>query len=119
MAAERGWLFDAYPKGDKMVVWLKRPDGSTACLEDDWRHAIFVGGAAPKLKEVAKNKEIASLVRSKSLEERFQRITDKDKSAVLKFELAQSTKALPLAEKIEKIDGELQLYNVYPVAQVC
>lgn len=112
MAAERGWLFDAYPKGDKMVVWLKRPDGSTACLEDDWRHAIFVGGAAPKLKEVAKNKEIASLVRSKSLEERFQRITDKYKSAVLKLELAQSTKALPLAEKIEKIDGELQLYNV-------
>ena len=62
MATERGWLFDAYPKGDKMVVWLKRPDDSMVTLEDDWRHSIFVGGETSRLKELARNKDIASLV---------------------------------------------------------
>ncbi len=110
--SEQGWIFDAYPKGDKMVVWLKRPDGSMVSLEDDWRHSIFAGGEKSKLQELAKNKDIAGFVRHQSFEQRYERITDKEKSATVRLELAQSSKALPLAETIERLHNEVRLYNV-------
>lgn len=111
--SEQGWIFDAYPRGDKMVVWLKRKDGSMVCLEDDWRHSIFVGDdERSKLDGLVRSKDIAGLVRQYAYEERFERITDSDKSTVLRLELAQSTKALSLAENIEKMGWDMRLYNV-------
>lgn len=95
-----------------MVVWLKRPDGSMVSFEDDWRHSIFVGGPRSQLEAIAKDKKVAEFVRRHSLEQRLERIIDKDKSAVLRLELDQSSKALPLAETIEKWDSNLRLYNV-------
>ena len=38
-----GWLFDAYPQGDKMVFWIKQEkDGRTVRLEDNWSHSIYI-----------------------------------------------------------------------------
>lgn len=112
MTVERGWLFDAYPSADKMVVWLKRNDGSMVRLEDDWRHSIFVGGERARLDTIAKGKIVGDLVLCHRLENHFERITDKEPSVVLRLDLARSSMALNLAESIEKIDGELRLYNV-------
>jgi DNA polymerase I len=113
MAPEQGWIFDAYPKGDKMVVWLKRKDGSTVSLEDDWRHSIFVGDdERSKLDGLVRSKDIAGLVRQHDFEQRFERITDREKSTLLRLELAQSTKALTLAENIENMGWDMRLYNV-------
>lgn len=94
-----------------MVVWLKRPDGSVARLEDDWRHSVYAGGDLVNLQALAKNKDVAQLVFSHSLEHRQERITDLDKSTVLRMELAKSTSALTLAELVERA-GDFRLYNV-------
>lgn len=119
---ERGWLFDAYPKGDKTVVWIKRNDGSTISREDDWRHAIYVGmrGSREKFSFITKHEQVAKLVSKYSIERRFERITDLTKSTVLRLELTHSSKALLLAEIIEQLSGDrsgsqgekLRLYNV-------
>jgi hypothetical protein len=39
-----GWLFDAYPKGDRMIFWIKQEkDGKIVRLEDNsWSHSIYV-----------------------------------------------------------------------------
>jgi hypothetical protein len=29
-----GWLFDAYPLDNKMVLWIKQEDGNTIRLQD-------------------------------------------------------------------------------------
>lgn len=94
-----------------MVVWLKKPDGSIARLEDDWRHSIYVGGDPAKLQGLAKSKDVEQLIFSHSLEQRQERITDLKKSTVLRMELAESTKALMLAQLVERA-GDFRLYNV-------
>jgi hypothetical protein len=38
-----GWLFDAYPLDNKMVLWIKQEDGNTIRLQDSrWGHSIYV-----------------------------------------------------------------------------
>ena len=97
-----------------MAVWLKRLDGSTVCIEDDWRHAIYVGcNDTARLREITANKDLMAIVSKHSLEKRRERITDLENSVVLRLELVQSTKALALAQAIERMGGEeFRLYNV-------
>ena len=110
---EHGWLFDAYPKGPRMVVWIKRQDSSVVRLEDDWRHSIYACGPSPWLQRIKADKSLDGLLRSRSIERRFESITDTEKSNVLRLELEHSTRALAGAESIERTcSGNVQLYNV-------
>ena len=127
-----GWLFDAYPLDNKMVFWIKQEDGSTIRLEDNsWGHSVYVASDCNSyLKsvivdntlvdsndDVVANDSIASLVKNYEFVSRYESITDVTKSDVLKLKLADSTKALTLARKIEAIDGNHQFgkYRIYNV----
>src|SRR5919206_3955757 len=123
-----GWLFDAYPLDNKMVFWIKQEDGSTIRLEDNsWGHSVYVASDCNSyLKSVDNtlidsnddadviNDSIASLVKNYEFVSRYESITDVTKSDVLELKLADSTKALTLARKIDGNHqfGKYRIYNV-------
>ena len=48
-----GWIFDVYPAGRDMVVWVIDADGHAHCLRDTFTPAFFVGGNPRDLVAVA------------------------------------------------------------------
>ena len=48
-----GWIIDLYQKRNEMVVWLKKPDGTSLRLVDKWNPAIHVCGEFSELLELA------------------------------------------------------------------
>jgi DNA polymerase, archaea type len=116
-----GWLFDAYPSKDKMVFWIKTKDGRCVRLEDNWTHSIYVATTADNnnrraLECLATNEIVQHYIKDYEFVKRLERITDHQKSEVLKLTLADSKKALALGNAIEDIDyyyhDRFRLYNV-------
>jgi DNA polymerase-2 len=48
-----GWIFDVYPAGQDMVIWVIDPEGHAHCLRDTFTPAFFVGGDPRELLAVA------------------------------------------------------------------
>jgi len=48
-----GWIFDVYPAGQDMVVWVIDTEGRAHCLRDTFTPAFFVGGDPAELLAVA------------------------------------------------------------------
>jgi DNA polymerase elongation subunit (family B) len=110
-----GWLFDAYPSNDKMVFWIKTPNGSCIRLEDNWTHSIYVASDnRTHLEKLTTNAAILHYIKNFAFVQRLERITDHEKSEVLKLTLADSRKAVTLGNAIEDIDYDdrFRLYNV-------
>lgn len=110
MTAISGWILDAYPSGDKMVFWIKRENGRTFRLEDDWSHSIYVAGSKEDLAPLAN--DIA--VKSYEFVQKYEKVTDGAKSEVLKLTLADSAQAEALGKRIMLSGryGQYRLYNV-------
>ncbi len=47
-----GWLFDVYPQGDGMRIWLIDPDGHHHALHDRFAPSFYVHGPRHELREV-------------------------------------------------------------------
>ena len=47
-----GWLFDAYPSGQGMAVWLIDQDGRSHLLQDSLEPAFYAQGSADQLRKV-------------------------------------------------------------------
>src|SRR5919197_1728511 len=119
-----GWLFDVYPLGNKMVIWIKQKNGSSSSsgnsivrLEDtNWNYSLYVSADDKSdLVSILKQPEIIEQVKEHEFVLKHERITDNEKSNILKLKLRDPTKALTLAKKIERLDsnfGKLRLYNV-------
>ncbi|HEY7080012.1 MAG TPA: 3'-5' exonuclease, partial [Nitrososphaeraceae archaeon] len=121
-----GWLFDIYPLADKMVFWIKQKNNDvsnsyTIRLEDNWTHSIYVAANDKAdlksiLLESKQNESIQSLIKDYEFVSRYEKIIDTTKSNVLKLTLLDSTKALTLARRIERLCGskfgKYRLYNV-------
>jgi DNA polymerase, archaea type len=116
-----GWLFDTYPLNDKMVFWIKQEGKNSATtirLEDDsWAHSIYAASDDKiSLNSIlyAKDKRLSNLVKHCEFKSHYEKITDIERSDVLRLALIDSTKALILARIIESIfgHGKVRLYNV-------
>jgi DNA polymerase elongation subunit (family B) len=115
-----GWLFDAYPQGDKMVFWIKqKEDGRTVRLEDSWSHSIYVASDSNQdlASVVAKDKYVSSsssFIKHDEFVHKYEKITDNAKSEVLKLTLTDSSQAQQLAKCIMLGGrfGQFRLYNV-------
>jgi DNA polymerase-2 len=110
-----GWLFDAYPVGDKMVVWIRDEQGRSIRLEDNWTPSIYVGSdSKADLEALAKNLAVQHYVKSHDFVPRYERIRDHEKSTVLELSLKDAGSRMPLANTIEDIDAseKFRLYNV-------
>lgn len=110
----RGWLLDAYASDDKMVFWVKQENGRAIRLESSWTPSIYVAADRPDLVRVMQHPDLPLMVRSQELVSRYERVTDPEKSEVLKLELRKASMALRLAERIEGLGpfGKFRLYNV-------
>jgi DNA polymerase elongation subunit (family B) len=109
-----GWLFDVYPSKDKMVFWIKTENGKCVRLEDSWTHSIYAASSKRlELERLAENKVVQYYIKSYDFVNRIEKITDHEKSKVLKLTLADSKKAATLGNAIEDIDyDKFRLYNV-------
>jgi DNA polymerase, archaea type len=123
-----GNILDLYPLNDRMIIWVKEErNGNIVRIEDkEWSHSIYVtsdnkSDLTSLLLYIHNNDKIMKFVRSYKLTNQYERITDSQKSKVLRLELSDPTKAITLAKRIEKfgnIFGRYRLYNVdLPPAQ--
>lgn len=77
----RGWLFDVYPDGDKMVFWIKNEkDGKNIKLVDNsWSHSIYV--ASDNREELASllspsvNRISSALIKRYGIVQKYERQT--------------------------------------------
>jgi len=116
-----GWLFDAYPLNDKMVFWVKQEgknSATTVRLEDySWTHSIYAASEdKTSLNSIlyTKDKRLSNLFKHCEFKSHYEKITDVERSDVLKLALIDPTKAVILARMIESIygHGKVRLYNV-------
>lgn len=111
-----GWLFDAYTLNGNMIFWIKKDNSATTIRVEDkrWNHKIYVAADMFLLKSLIENNEILSMIKEYDFPSRYELITDVKKSRVLELKLRDSTYALKLAKKIERMGrfGQFRLYNV-------
>ena len=126
-----GWLLDVYPVQDRMVLWIKQNNNNSILrLEDNWTHSIYVAAdnkadlesilfSLLDIKENKRGNNNPPLIKEYKFVSRYERILDSTKSFVLQLTLFDSTKALTLAKRIERLGsknrfgfGKYRLYNV-------
>jgi DNA polymerase I len=110
-----GWLFDAYSKNNKMVLWIRQNDGNTIKLEDEWSHPIYVATEDNSLfEEILASEDISGHVLRSEIVPKYEKLTDSQESMVLQLRLKDSNNATKIASKIEKKFrfGKIRLYNV-------
>ena len=112
-----GWLFDAYPQGDKMIFWIKHEkNDKISRLEDSsWSHSIYVASDNKNdLTSVAKNERLSSFIKHHEFVKKYEKIIDGTKSEVLKLNLTDPSQAQNLAKCIMLGGrfGQFRPYNV-------
>jgi DNA polymerase elongation subunit (family B) len=112
-----GWLFDAYPQGDKMIFWIKHEKNDKIIrLEDSsWSHSIYVASDNKNdLTSIAKNERLSSFIKRHEFVKKYEKIIDGTKSDVLKLNLTDPSQAQNLAKCIMLGGrfGQFRPYNV-------
>ena len=117
-----GNILDLYPLNDKMVIWIKENHSNNIIRvkDEEWNHSIYVASdnksdLTSLLSYIHSNDKTMKLVSCYKFTNQYERITDNQKSKVLRLELSDPTKATTLARSIErfgKVFGKYRLYNV-------
>src|SRR2546425_10219238 len=81
-----------------MVLWLKKPDGSSVRLIDPWKPKIHISGSYRDLLDLAcrPGLENATFV------EMYEKAGDRERSRVLEVEVVGDREAESLARKLEQ-----------------
>jgi DNA polymerase I len=117
-----GNILDLYPLNDTMIIWIKekRNNNIVRVKDKEWNHSIYVASdnkadLTSLLRHIHSNDKTMKLVSCYEFTNRYERITDSQKSEVLRLELSDHTKATTLARSIERfgnVFGKYRLYNV-------
>ena len=116
-----GWLFDIYPSksdNNKMIFWIRLENSKNKYIqiEDTWHNFVYVASDKnSNLNKIIQNENLRSCINSFEFVTKFEKITDKRKSTILKILLNNNNATkLKLANFIEKIKGyqDFRLYNV-------
>ena len=108
-----GWLFDVYPLGDKIILWIKNK--KTHRIEKQWTPSLYVASNTRyHLKQLEKNSKIFSLIKKYAWVNKIEKVSDIKESKVLKFTVKNSSDLLKLGRIIESLDkfGIYRLYNI-------
>src|SRR5947209_4341894 len=107
-----GWLFDAYPIGDKIVLWIKNK--KMFRIEKEWTPSLYVSSNQYKLDNLLENSKIFSLIKYVQWVDKIEKVSDLSASKVLKLTVKNSFDLIRLAKTIEETDsfGVYRLYNV-------
>jgi DNA polymerase, archaea type len=112
-----GWILDLYHEPGRMVVWLKKNDGSCVRIVDEWKPKIHVGGDYRDLAELACKFHAGS----SRFVRKFEKAGDPEKSRILEIDVDGDKEAALLARKIQHEGGysKYRLYDVdIPASQV-
>jgi DNA polymerase elongation subunit (family B) len=118
-----GNILDLYPLKDTMIIWIKEKHNNkiVRVKDEEWNHSIYVASdnkadLTSLLHHIhGSNNKIMKLVSCYELTDKYETITDSQKSEVLRLELSDPTKATTLARNIESfgnVFGKYRLYNV-------
>jgi len=93
-----------------MVLWLKKPDGSSVRLTDPWKPKIHIGGSYRDLLDLAcrPGLEDATFV------EMYEKAGDRERSRVLEVEVDGDREAVSLARKLEQF-GRYSKFRFYDI----
>ncbi len=97
-----------------MVLWIKTKSGRAIRLEDSWAHSIYVACHDKRdLEALVRNGAVQHYIKEYEYVERLERITDHERSEVLRLVLRDSRRAVSLATTIEDIGfDKFRVYNV-------
>jgi hypothetical protein len=106
-----GWVYDAYPTGDQIVVWMKTDDERVLKLTDSYLSEFY---ATPRMQQSAD--ELAEVISTHPLAEtasicmRILRISDREKSEAVRV----TTRPTGLRKLVSDIEatGLCTLYNI-------
>jgi len=106
-----GWIYDAYPEGDEITLWIRTDDGQVLRLTDSFPVEFY---AAPRKQlsaaQLATTIEDHPLVESASVCMRHLQITDRAKSEVVQVTV-RPTAFRKLVYDLETVDA-CTLYNI-------
>ncbi len=108
-----GWIFDAYPLDDKIILWIKNKNIHR--LEVKWSPSLYVASDVKyKLDKLLKNQQVLSLIKEYNWVTKIEKVSDLNDSTVLQLTLRKSSDLLRLGNTIESLDmfGAYRLYNV-------
>jgi DNA polymerase, archaea type len=105
-----GWILDLYQRDGKMIVWLRKEDGSCVRLVDDWKPRVHVCGTPRDLLDLA----CKSYVPNSRFVEKFEKPGDRKKSRILEIGVNSEREAASLARKIQK-QGSYAKFRLYDV----
>lgn len=111
-----GWIFDAYPLADKMVIWIKeKSQNKIVRLQDsNWKYSVYVAAECrDELISLSEQPTIREGVNDYEFVSKYEKITDTNKSTVLKLSLNYPTKALTLAKQIQAFGGRFDRFRLY------
>src|SRR3989454_4476389 len=93
-----------------MVLWLKKPDGSSVRITDPWKPKIHIGGSYRDLLDLAcrPGLEDATFV------EMYEKAGDRERSRVLEVEVDGDREAVSLARKLEQF-GRYSKFRFYDI----
>jgi len=109
----RGYLYDVYALPDKIVLWIKGK--RLHRIEKKWTSSIYVAADNQYLlNQIQKNTSVNELVKRYEWVKRFEKVSDIEKTKVLKIYLKNSKNTLNLAKRIQSFSefGIHRLYNV-------
>jgi DNA polymerase-2 len=123
-----GNILDLYPLNGTMIIWIKEKHNNNIVRvkDEEWNHSIYVASdnkadLTSLLRYIHNNDKIMKIVSCYEFTNKYEKITDDQKSEVLRLELSDSTKSTTLARSIERfgnVFGKYRLYNVdLPPAQ--
>ena len=117
-----GNILDLYHLNDAMIIWIKEKhtNNIVRVKDEEWKHSIYVASDSKSdltslLYYINSNDKTMRLIRYYTFINRYERITDSQKSEVLKLELSDPAKAITLARSIEGYGntfGKYRLYNI-------
>ncbi len=109
----RGWILDVYPGSPgEMVVWFKLEDGQAVRLVDHWSPSIFI--AADSTSDLsAPLRIVGSELAWTRVAQKFEKVTDAEKSEVVEAKIKDAKKTQQVAGRIERFGpfGAYRLYN--------
>src|ERR671910_2032480 len=111
-----GWIFDAYPLADKMVIWIKEKNQNKIVrLQDsNWKYSVYVAAdCRDELISISEQPTIREGIKDYEFVSKYEKITDSNKSTVLKLSLNYPAKALTLAKQIQAFGGRFNQFRIY------
>ncbi|MFQ6086145.1 MAG: DNA polymerase domain-containing protein [Candidatus Bathyarchaeia archaeon] len=117
----KGWILDAYPAGDNIVVWIKDERGQAKRLTEEYHPDIYIRGSVRYRRDLEEVLRSSRSVRSFETVKRRVGLSDNREKGVLRVSISDPSRRPFFARKVLRTGGyrKYELFNVdIPLAQL-